>query len=116
MRRVISPQAARLGVQNASKSGKSNVADELGRRGVLVVVHPGTVRTEKTAGVVASRLSSLGVSQEQVVAGMSRNLIGRLVDASDIANVVALLCSPKAIAINGMVVEAGGGVNGPIYY
>ena len=56
------------------------------------------------------------MSQEQALAGMSRNLIGRVVDASDIANVVAFLCSPRAIAINGSVVELGGGVAGPIYY
>lgn len=94
-----------------------NVADELGTRGIsAIVVHPGTVRTEKTAGVVASRAQQLGLSQEEVLAGMSRNLLGRLVDASDIANVVAFLCSPKAIAINGTVVEAGGGVPGPIVY
>jgi len=94
-----------------------NVADELGPRGIsAIVVHPGTVRTEKTAGVVASRAQQLGLSQEEVLAGMSRNLLGRLVDASDIANVVAFLCSPKAIAINGTVVEAGGGVPGPIVY
>ena len=48
------------------------------------------------------------MSQEEVLAGMTRNLIRRLVDASDIANVVAFLCSPKAIAINGTVVEASG--------
>jgi NAD(P)-dependent dehydrogenase (short-subunit alcohol dehydrogenase family) len=94
-----------------------NAADELGPRGIsAMVVHPGVVRTEKTAGVVASRAQQLGVSPEEVLAGMSRNLIGRLVDASDIANLVAFLCSPKAIAINGTVVEAGGGVAGPIYY
>lgn len=94
-----------------------NVADELGPRGIsAIVVHPGTVRTEKTAGVVASRAQQLGLSQEEVLAGMSRNLLGRLVDASDIANVVAFLCSPKAIAINGTVVEAGGGIPGPIVY
>ena len=45
-----------------------------------------------------------------------RNLAKRLITAEDIANVVVFLASPKAIAINGDVIPAGGGTPGVIYY
>ena len=44
------------------------------------------------------------------------NSVRRLIDARDIANVVAFLASPKSIAINGDVIAAGGGVDSAIYY
>ena len=47
---------------------------------------------------------------------MVNNLLGRWIDAHDIANVVTFLASPKAAAINGDVIAAGGGVKGSIYY
>jgi NAD(P)-dependent dehydrogenase (short-subunit alcohol dehydrogenase family) len=94
-----------------------NVADELSPRGIsAIVVHPGTVRTERTPDVIANRAQQLGLTQDEVLAAMSRNLLGRLLDAGEIANVVAFLCSPKAIAINGSAVEVSGGVPTSIYY
>src|SRR5205823_3026470 len=47
---------------------------------------------------------------------MVSNLVGRWIDARDIAYVVTFLASPKAAAINGDVIPAGGGVRGSIYY
>jgi enoyl-[acyl-carrier-protein] reductase (NADH) len=41
---------------------------------------------------------------------------GRVIEARDIAYVVTFLASPKAVAINGDVVVAGGGVPRAIYY
>jgi NAD(P)-dependent dehydrogenase (short-subunit alcohol dehydrogenase family) len=95
-----------------------NLADELGPHGINVtVVHPGTTRTEKTAGVVARQAEARGISVEEVERGMaSANSIRRILDASDVANVVAFLASPKSIAINGDVIAAGGGAVRGIYY
>jgi NAD(P)-dependent dehydrogenase (short-subunit alcohol dehydrogenase family) len=95
-----------------------NLADELGPHGINVtVVHPGTTRTEKTAGVVARQAEARGISAEEVERGMaSANSIRRILDASDVANVVAFLASPKSVAINGDVIAAGGGVGRGIYY
>ena len=94
-----------------------NVADELAPRGITaVVVHPGLVRTEKTPGVIAGLAHQMGVTADEVLASMSQNLIGRLVDAREVANVVAFLCSPKAVAINGDAVAIGGGVRSSISY
>ncbi|HEV7664491.1 MAG TPA: SDR family NAD(P)-dependent oxidoreductase [Chloroflexota bacterium] len=94
-----------------------NLADELGPKGINVtVVHPSLTRTEKTADVIASRAERLGVSNEEAEKRMVNNLIGRWVNATDIANIVAFLASPRAAAINGDVIAAGGGVPGTIYY
>jgi NAD(P)-dependent dehydrogenase (short-subunit alcohol dehydrogenase family) len=94
-----------------------NLADELAPHGINVtVVHPGLTRTEKTPGVVASRAERLGVSPEEAEKRMATNIVGRLIDASEIAYIVAFLASPKAIAINGDVIAAGGGAPHAIYY
>ena len=95
-----------------------NLADELGPHGINVtVVHPGTTRTEKTPGVVAGQAQSLGISESEVERRLaSANAIRHVVDAREIAYVVAFLASPKSIAINGDVIAAGGGVGRAIYY
>ena len=95
-----------------------NLADELGPHGINVtVVHPGLTRTEATPRVVAARAEQLGVSPEEVEKRMgSGSLLGRMVDAREIAYVVAFLASPKAVAINGDVIAAGGGAVRAIYY
>ena len=95
-----------------------NLADELGPQGVTVnVVHPGLTRTERTAGLVENRGSQEGISPEEVERRMANgNSVKRLIDARDIAYVVAFLASPKSIAVNGDVIAAGGGAPGPIFY
>jgi NAD(P)-dependent dehydrogenase (short-subunit alcohol dehydrogenase family) len=95
-----------------------NLADELGPHGINVtVVHPGLVRTEATPRVVAARAQQLGVSPEEVEKRMGSNsLLGRMVDAREVAYVVTFLASPRAVAINGDVIAAGGGAVRSIYY
>ena len=95
-----------------------NLADELGPHGINVtVVHPGLTRTEKTADVVAERARSQGLSPEDVERRMAEgNSVRRLIDAREIAYVVAFLASPKSVAINGDVIAAGGGIPRAIYY
>ncbi len=95
-----------------------NLADSLGPHGINVtVVHPGTTRTEKTPGVVAAQAAQLGIPPEEVERRMGQaNALGRLIDAREIAYVVAFLASPKSVAINGDVIAAGGGAVRSIYY
>ena len=95
-----------------------NLADELGPHGINVtVVHPGATRTERTAGVIAEQARRQGVSPEEIERRMAEgNSVRRIVDAREIAYVVAFLASPKSIAINGDVVAAGGGAGRAIYY
>ena len=95
-----------------------NLADELAPKGISVVcVHPGTTRTEKTPGVVERRAQALGLSVADVEKRMAAaNLVGRLITAEEIGDIVAFLASPKSVAINGDAIAAGGGVAGAIYY
>jgi NAD(P)-dependent dehydrogenase (short-subunit alcohol dehydrogenase family) len=95
-----------------------NLADELGPHGINVtVVHPGLTHTERTAPLVAARASAQGITPEAVEAQMAAgNSIGHLVDASEVAHVVAFLCSPKSRAIHGDAIAAGGGAPRSIHY
>jgi NAD(P)-dependent dehydrogenase (short-subunit alcohol dehydrogenase family) len=94
-----------------------NLAEELGPHGINVsVIHPGLTRTEKTPGVLAAQAERLGISEADAEKRMVSNLVGRWIDATDIAYIAAFLASPKAIAINGDVIAAGGGARGSIYY
>jgi len=95
-----------------------NLADELGPSGINVtVVHPGTTRTEKTPGVLARQAQALGISEQDAERRLAEgNLLRRLITAQEIAYVVAFLASPKAVAINGDVIAAGGGAPRSIHY
>lgn len=94
-----------------------NLADELGPQGVNVtVVHPGATRTEATAAMVAGLAERRGVSLEEAERLMGTNSLHRLIDAREVAYVVAFLASPKSAAINGDAVAAGGGMGGSIHY
>jgi NAD(P)-dependent dehydrogenase (short-subunit alcohol dehydrogenase family) len=89
-----------VGVTALTKS----LADELGPRGVgVIAVHPGATRTERTDAAAAAALGAA-------------TGIGRIVDASEIAALVAFLASPKGAALNGDALLAGGGTPGPIRY
>jgi len=94
-----------------------NLADELGPQGINVsVIHPGLTRTEKTPGVVAALAERQGISQADAEKRMVSNLVGRWIDAREIAYIATFLASPKSVAINGDVIAAGGGARGSIYY
>ena len=95
-----------------------NLADELGPSGINVtVVHPGMTRTERTPRALAGQMERLGITEEEAETRMMRgNSVRQVIDAQDIANVVAFLASPKSIAINGDVIAAGGGSGRAIHY
>lgn len=95
-----------------------SLADELGPHGINVtVIHPGLTRTEKTAPLVAARAAASGATPEAVEQRLAANtLIGRIVDAEEVAYVAAFLASPRSVAITGDPIAAGGGVKGPIHY
>jgi NAD(P)-dependent dehydrogenase (short-subunit alcohol dehydrogenase family) len=81
-----------------------NLADELGPKGINVTaVHPGATRTERTDKT----------AEKDLAANVS---IGRIVDAQEVAWVVAFLASPKSVSINGDAIPIGGGSLGSIYY
>jgi len=94
-----------------------NLADELGPHGVnVVVVHPGLTRTEATPGVITRLASARGITEEAAERSLVRNTIGRMVDATEVADVVTFLASPRSAPITGDAIACGGGQPGPIYY
>ncbi len=95
-----------------------NLADELGPHGISAVcVHPGLTRTEKTPSVLAAQAKAQGVSEAEIEKRMAgRNLARKIITAEEIAYVVAFVASPKAVALNGDVIAAGGGAPGSIHY
>lgn len=105
-------------IRNVSVSALTkNLADELGPLGINVtVVHPGVTRTEKLRDLLATRSLAEGRSIADLERELATNSVSRLIDAAEVADVVAFLASPRSIAINGDAVAVGGGVPGPIYY
>lgn len=91
-------------VRNVAVSAMTkNLADALGPYGINVtVVHPGTTVTEATT--------------PEVLARPATNVIGRMVTAAEVADVVAFLASPKSVGITGDAVVVGGGSPRSIYY
>ncbi|MBO0830490.1 MAG: SDR family oxidoreductase [Actinobacteria bacterium] len=80
-----------------------NLADQLGPSGITVnLVHPGSTRTERTTDEQAARAG--------------RNVIGRMVDAEEVAWLVAFLSSPRSGSITGESIGCGGGIPGTIRY
>jgi len=72
------------------------LSDELGAHGITVnLVHPGATRTERTDAETERRAAS--------------NAIRRIVDASEIAQVVTFLASTKAANVTGVAIDASGG-------
>lgn len=94
------------------------LADELGPKGVNVtVVHPGATRTEKTAPAVARKALADGISEAEAEKALfGGNLLGRIIEAEEVANVVTFLASPLSAAINGDAIAAGGGSPRAIHY
>jgi NAD(P)-dependent dehydrogenase (short-subunit alcohol dehydrogenase family) len=90
-------------IRNVAVSALSkNLADELCKFGINVVtVHPGTTRTE-------DRNESSGP--------WGGNVVGRMIEAAEVANVIAFLASPTSVAITGDSIPVGGGEPKAIYY
>jgi NAD(P)-dependent dehydrogenase (short-subunit alcohol dehydrogenase family) len=94
-----------------------NLADELGRHSITVnVVHPGLTRTEATPGVIDRLAHARGISLEEAERSLAVNSIGRIVEAAEVADVVAFLASPRSGAITGDAIACGGGQRGVIHY
>ena len=106
-------------IRNVSVVAMSrNLAAELGPHGINVtVVHPGLTRTERLPGLIAEQANRDGISPAEVEQSMAgRNLVRRVIDAAEVAHVITFLASPRSAAINGDVIEAGGGVGTAIHY
>jgi NAD(P)-dependent dehydrogenase (short-subunit alcohol dehydrogenase family) len=106
-------------IRNASVAALTkNLADELGPFGVNVTcVHPGLTWTEGVEERIRAQATAGGRSYDEIRAGMAEgNSIRRIVDATDIANLVTFLASPLSVSITGDSIAAGGGAPRAIYY
>ncbi len=99
------------------------LAVQLGGFGITAnCIHPGTTRTERTAGLLAARAAELGISPEELEqqdfapGSPAGNAICRMVDASEIAYLTTFLASDKAWAVTGELVVATGGAGTSVYY
>jgi NAD(P)-dependent dehydrogenase (short-subunit alcohol dehydrogenase family) len=92
-----------------------NMADELGPDGINVTcVHPGLTRTRRRdeAGDDAER-AMLTAIEERIPRS---NSIRQMIDADDVATLIAFLASPLSRAVNGESIACGGGLPGTIRY
>ncbi len=93
------------------------LSNELGPDGITVnVVHPGATRTERTGPMLEEQAQRQGISVEDAEKRMAQGLaIRRIVDATEIGYVVTFLASPKAEAITGEAIAAGGGAGPAVH-
>ncbi|MGE3538201.1 MAG: SDR family NAD(P)-dependent oxidoreductase [Candidatus Tectimicrobiota bacterium] len=93
------------------------LSDQLGPSGITVnLVHPGTTRTERSDPMYAEQARREGVSVEEIERRIAQNIaIRRIVDARELGYIVTFLASPKATAITGEVIAAGGGAMRAVY-
>ena len=91
-------------VRNVAVSAMTkNLADELGEHGINVTtVQPGLTSTEATSETIKRRANQENLTTDVVESSMSKgNSIFKLIDAREVAYVVAFLASPKSISITG---------------
>ncbi|MBW2267442.1 MAG: SDR family NAD(P)-dependent oxidoreductase [Deltaproteobacteria bacterium] len=93
------------------------LAHELGKDGITAnTVLPGATRTEALDQMLERRAEELGKSVEELrQLSASGNAIKRWVDASEIADVVTFIASPRAGSISGEVIPASGGAGMGIF-
>jgi 3-oxoacyl-[acyl-carrier protein] reductase len=103
----IAPGAANAAGQNLTKSlsgqyGKDNIS--------FVAVNPGPVRTERWAGLVAAMARDMKLSYEEADKLAPSSIpMGRIAEATEVANLVTLLASPLMHYVTGTMIEIDGG-------
>jgi 3-oxoacyl-[acyl-carrier protein] reductase len=103
----IAPGAANAAGQNLTKS----LAGQYGKNGIsFVAVNPGPVRTERWAGLVKAMSRDMKISYEEAdTLAPSSIPMGRIAEASEVANLVAMMASPLTHYVNGTMIEIDGG-------
>ncbi|MDL5158554.1 SDR family NAD(P)-dependent oxidoreductase [Actinomycetospora termitidis] len=96
----------------------ANLADELGPHGInATCVHPGITDTERTPGMLADIAAQRGISEAQARESLeSTTSLRRVITAAEVADVVTFLASPRAVAVTGDSLGAGGGQPGVVHY
>ena len=99
------------------------LALQFGRDGITVnCIHPGMTRTERTIGMMAARAEKEGGTPEDAERRIfapespASNALGRMVDASEVANVAVFLASEQACAMTGELLNPNGGAVKAVFY
>ena len=90
---------------------------ELAAHGLTVnIVHPGQTMTEKKPTRISIESEQTNVPEDQIYQQWSNSTdIKRIVEADEIATLVAFLSSPVSGSITGESIACGGGVGSSIY-
>ena len=107
------------GMRNAAVVHLSKtLSDELGPSGITVnTVHPQLTRTEAMVEYTKEQAKREGVTLEELERRMAEPIaIRRLIQSEEIAYLVVFLASPKASAVTGEAIGAGGGSNRTVTY
>ncbi|WP_449427947.1 SDR family NAD(P)-dependent oxidoreductase [Rhodanobacter umsongensis] len=106
---------AGLGVSNTVRAAMAGWAKtlsaELAADGITVNnVLPGFTRTQRLDGLLAAQAAASGRSEEEIARGMLATVPARRFgEASEIAAVIAFLCTPAAAYVNGVSIAVDGG-------
>ena len=106
------PDRLPSGITNAAAQAMSKaVADAVARDNIRVnVVSPQYVETEIIARMIEKEVRERGVSRETAMAGFTRaNVLGRLGQPEEIADLVAFVASDRAGFVTGSSVSIDGG-------
>jgi NAD(P)-dependent dehydrogenase (short-subunit alcohol dehydrogenase family) len=102
----------------ASVALTKSLANTLGPLGIHVnAIYPGTTITEAVLERYEKQARGQGQTLESYIEELrQRSAIRHLVTAEDVAQVVAFLCSPLSVSINGEAISVAGGVNADMHY
>jgi 3-oxoacyl-[acyl-carrier protein] reductase len=100
--------ATRMGALGFAKT----LADEVAKEGILVNnIAPGYLQTDRMMHVIEMRAQSEGISREQSMAQLTRNIpMGRVGRPEELANLAVFLASDAASYITGTTIAVDGGV------
>lgn len=107
------------GVRNSGLVNMTKyLAEDLGPFGITAnIVHPGTTWTERSGPMYEEQALRDNVSVEDVKKRVAAgNSTKRIVEADEVAYVVAFLASPRSIAISGEVISASGGAGQAVFH
>jgi len=106
------------GAVNAATANFSKALAGQGLRDDVNVnaVHPGSTRTERLVGIIATQAELAGTTAEEAErARMEAEGVRRFGEPEDVASLVAFLCSPAARHIHGAAIATDGGATKGVY-
>ena len=106
------------GAVNAAMANFSKALAGLGLRDDVNVnaVHPGSTRTGRLEGIIATQAELAGTTAEEAErARFEAEGVRRFGEPEDVASLVAFLCSPAARHIHGAAIAVDGGATKGVY-